>query len=131
MAEGRGRLEDSRRSAGTSGSGLVLFMWRWASSPYRIGGIMPSAKPLAWAMACASIKARRGEGPVVELGAGTGSITRALIEQGIVEQNLVLIEQDREMCRWLERRFPRAAVVRGEAAQIERILAQECAAQPR
>ena len=127
MAEGRGRLEDSRRSAGTSGSGLVLFMWRWASSPYRIGGIMPSAKPLAWAMACASIKARRGEGPVVELGAGTGSITRALIEQGIVEQNLVLIEQDREMCRWLERRFPRAAVVRGEAAQIERILAQECA----
>ena len=64
---------------------------------------------------------------MVELGAGTGNITRALIEQGIVEQNLVLIEQDREMCRWLERRFPRAAVVRGEAAQIERILAQECA----
>ena len=83
MAEERERLEDPRRCTGTRGSGLVLFMWRWASSPYRIGGIMPSAKPLAWAMACASIKARRGEGPVVELGAGTGSITRALIEQGV------------------------------------------------
>ena len=111
--------------ADTGWGGLTFFIWRWASSPYRMGGIMPSAKPLARAMARASMEARRGEGPVVELGAGTGSITQALIERGIGEQELMLIEQDREMCRWLKRRFPRAAVVRGEAAQIGVILARE------
>ena len=108
-------------------AGIAFFIWRWASSPYRIGGIMPSARPLARAMACASMEARRGEGPVVELGGGTGSITQALIERGIGEQELILIERDREMCRWLKRRFPRAAVVRGEAAQIDVILAREFA----
>ena len=113
--------------AGAGWGGLAFFIWRWASSPYRIGGIMPSAKPLARAMACASVEARRGEGPVVELGGGTGSITQALIERGIGEQELILIERDREMCRWLKRRFPRAAVVRGEAAQIGVILAREFA----
>ena len=113
--------------ADTGWAGLAFFIWRWASSPYRMGGVMPSAKPLARAMARASMEARRGEGPVVELGAGTGSITQALIERGIGEQELMLIEQDREMCRWLKRRFPRAAVVRGEAAQIGVILAREFA----
>ena len=108
-------------------AGIAFFIRRWASSPYRIGGIMPSARPLARAMACASMEARRGEGPVVELGGRTGSITQALIERGIGEQELILIERDREMCRWLKRRFPRAAVVRGEAAQIGVILAREFA----
>ena len=109
------------------GHGLALFVRRWASNPYRIGGILPSARPLARVMASAGMQARRGEGPVVELGAGTGTITRALIENGVGEGELVLIERDRQMCRWLKQRFPRAAVVRDEAARLGMILARECA----
>ena len=86
---------------------------------------MPSARPLARVMAGAGVQARRGEGPVVELGAGTGTITRALIENGVGERELVLIERDRQMCRWLKQRFPRAAVVRDEAARLGMILARE------
>lgn len=109
------------------GHGLALFMRRWASNPYRIGGILPSARPLARVMASAGMQARRGGGPVVELGAGTGTITRALIENGVGERELVLVERDRQMCRWLRQRFPRAAVVRDEAARLDVILARECA----
>ena len=83
-------------------AGIAFFIRRWASSPYRIGGIMPSARPLARAMACASMEARRGEGPVVELGGRTGSITQALIERGIGEQDVDSSSNGiREMCRWL------------------------------
>ena len=90
--------------AGIRGSGIGLFLKRWASNPRRIGAILPSAKPLARNMARASLEVRYGRGPVVELGPGTGSVTRALLASGIAEEKLVLIERDRELCRWLEHR---------------------------
>ena len=91
---------------------------------------MPSARPLARAMARASVEARCGKGPVVELGPGTGSITRALLESGIAEEELVLIERDGEMCRWLVRRFPHAEVVEGDATQIGAVLEERAAGTP-
>jgi len=112
------------------GNGLALFLKRWASNPRRIGAILPSAKPLARIMARASMEARSGRGPVVELGTGTGTITRALLEIGLEEGELVLIERDRELCRWLEHRFPRAEVIEGEAARIRAILDERAAGTP-
>jgi len=112
------------------GNGLALFLKRWASNPRRIGAILPSAKPLARLMAHASMEARCGTGPIVELGPGTGSITRALVEHGLAENELVLIERDRELCRWLARRFPRAGVIEGDAARIGAILDERAAGAP-
>ena len=112
------------------GNGVGLFVKRWATNPRRIGAILPSAKPLARIMARASMEARSGRGPVVELGTGTGTITRALLEIGLEEGELVLIERDRELCRWLEHRFPRAEVIEGEAARIRAILDERAAGTP-
>ena len=81
-------------------------------------------------MARASLEARCGRGPVVELGPGTGSVTRALLASGIAEEELVLIERDRELCRWLEHRFPGAVVIEGEAARIGAILGERAARAP-
>ena len=36
-------------------------------------------------------------GPILELGPGTGTFTRALLRQGISEKNLVLVEQSQEL----------------------------------
>ena len=95
-----------------------------------MGAITTSAKSLARAMARASVEARCGKGPVVELGPGTGSITRALLEHGIADEEFVLIERDQEMCGWLECRFPRANVVEGEAASIGAVVNERVAAAP-
>ena len=76
------------------------------------------------------MEARCGEGLVVELGPGTGGITRALLENATAEEELVLIERDREMRRWLERRFPHAEVFKGEAAQIGAILDERTTGAP-
>ena len=115
-------MRHRRVGAGPHGDGLGLFVKRWASNPRRIGAILPSAKTLARIMARESVQARCGRGPVVELGPGTGSITRALLENGIAEEELVLVERDRELCQWLEHRFPRAVVVEGEAANLRPML---------
>ena len=53
--------------------------------------------------------------PVVELGPGTGAITNALIEHGIDQKRLVLVEYDPGFCALLRDRYPHAKVVQGDA----------------
>lgn len=58
--------------------------------PLKMGAIWPSSPELAKAMA--DQVDPQIEGPIIELGSGTGSITKALIERGIDESRLILIE---------------------------------------
>ena len=54
-------------------------------------------------------------GPVVELGPGTGAITSALIEHGVDQKRLVLVEYNPGFCALLRDRYPHAKVVQGDA----------------
>jgi phosphatidylethanolamine/phosphatidyl-N-methylethanolamine N-methyltransferase len=62
-------------------------------------------------------------GPVVELGPGTGPVTEALVERGVAQERLVLVEYDAEFCALLARRYPRARVVQGDAYALTVTLA--------
>ncbi len=65
----------------------VRFIRSWIEEPLATGAVMPSGKPLARAMAkCVDPDM---EGPVIELGPGTGAVTAALVEQGIAPSRLV------------------------------------------
>jgi len=63
-------------------------------------------------------------GPEVELGAGTGAITRALLARGLVPQRLIAIEKDPALCRVLRLRFPEVSVLRGDVAELAALLAE-------
>ena len=67
---------------------LALFLSRWIRAPLRIGALAPSSKHLGREMARA-IDVRKPD-PVIELGGGTGRITRALLEAGRPHQVLPL-----------------------------------------
>ena len=58
----------------------------------------------------------------IELGPGTGSVTRALIAAGISEERLVLVERDRHLHAWLEGHFPKATVLHSDARRLDEIL---------
>lgn len=62
-------------------------------------------------------------GVVVELGGGTGSITRALLERGLTPARLVVVERDRTLAALLRTRFPGVKVIRGDAAALVELLA--------
>lgn len=98
----------------------VRFIRSWIEKPLAIGAVMPSSKPLARVMA--SYVDPASDGPVVELGPGTGAITEALVEHGIAESRLVLVEYDRTFCRLLRARYPAATVVQGDAYRLRRSL---------
>lgn len=67
-------------------------------------------------------EAASGHWPVLELGGGTGSITQALIESGIVPAQLAVIERNPVFYRLLVERFPLLRIVCGGAETIQRIL---------
>jgi phosphatidylethanolamine/phosphatidyl-N-methylethanolamine N-methyltransferase len=101
------------RSLGTLMADEVRFLKTWASRPLTIGAVSPSGRALARAMA-ARVEPS-WEGPVVELGPGTGAVTAALLERGVAPERLVAIEYDPDFADHLRDRFPGVTVVRGDA----------------
>jgi phosphatidylethanolamine/phosphatidyl-N-methylethanolamine N-methyltransferase len=91
----------------------VRFLRSWIEKPLHMGAVMPSGRVLARTMAqYVDIKST---GPVVELGPGTGAITNALIEHGVDQKRLVLVEYNPGFCALLRDRYPQATVVQADA----------------
>ena len=103
------------RSAGRFGDGF-RFVMSLTSTPRLTGAVAPSGRALARAMAEAA--GPPAEGLVVELGPGTGPVTRALIERGVDASRLVTVEFNPKFCRLLEGRFPGVRVVEGDAYDL-------------
>jgi phosphatidylethanolamine/phosphatidyl-N-methylethanolamine N-methyltransferase len=91
----------------------VRFLRSWIEKPLHVGAVMPSGRVLARTMA--QYVDIDSTGPVVELGPGTGAITNALIEHGIDQKRLVLVEYNPGFCALLRDRYPQARVVQGDA----------------
>src|SRR6201996_8369584 len=89
----------------------VRFLRSWIEKPLHMGAVMPSGRLLARTMA--QYVDVESSGPVVELGPGTGAITNALIEHGVDQKRLVLVEYNPGFCALLRDRYPRARGVRG------------------
>ena len=91
----------------------VRFLRSWIEKPLHMGAVMPSGKLLARTMA--QYVDVESKGPVIELGPGTGAITNALIEHGVDQKRLVLVEYNPGFCALLRDRYPQARVVQGDA----------------
>ncbi|HJX19298.1 MAG TPA: methyltransferase domain-containing protein [Acidiferrobacterales bacterium] len=102
-------------------AGNAHFIGAWFRNPLQTGALWPSGQALARAMARCVDPCQPG--PVVELGAGTGAITRELLARGLAPQRLVAIEKDPALCRVLRLRFPEVSVLRGDVAELVALLA--------
>jgi len=96
-------------------SDLLHFLRSRGANPEKVGAVMPSGDALA-RLITREIGARHA--PVIELGAGTGVFSRALIARGVDEGDLTLIESGPNFLKMLRERFPRAHVVKADAARI-------------
>ena len=112
--------QPGRRSGRLFGDETHFFRTLFGN-PRLTGAVAPSGRFLARAMARAVDP--RGEGLVVELGPGTGPVTRALIEHGVARERLVLVEYDGGFCRLLAQRFAPVRVVQGDAYDLPGALA--------
>jgi len=100
----------------------VRFLRSWIEKPLHMGAVMPSSKLLARTMA--QYVDVDSKGPVIELGPGTGAITNALIEHGVDQKRLVLVEYNPGFCALLRDRYPQAKVVQGDAYTLRTSLGE-------
>ena len=91
-----------------------VFFRSWLRDPFRVASVVPSSRWLAKLMATNIETGAR----VVELGAGTGSLTTAILDRGVRPEDLYLVEQHCEFVTVLKSRFPRSHVVEADAATL-------------
>ena len=102
--------------------GTLLFLGSLLRSPLEVGAVVPSSPQLSRLIAS---QVGIGNSHVLEVGAGTGSITDALLSLGLPANRLLVIERDPSLVAHLRRRFPNIRVRCGDAANAGSILCEE------
>ena len=91
------------------------FFRQWLKNPIGMAAISPSSPQLARQMMAELAEDTKR---VIELGGGTGVFTQALLEFGVDPVDLLVLELNEELHQHLQKRFPEAHVVCGDAREI-------------
>jgi phosphatidylethanolamine/phosphatidyl-N-methylethanolamine N-methyltransferase len=101
-----------------------LFFRRWMANPLQMGSVVPSGAAL-----CRHVAAHAHAGPdeaIIELGAGTGVVTRQLLRTAIPPERLLVVEIVPEMARHLRAGLPPATrVIEGDARRLPALIPTE------
>jgi len=101
-------------------SGRWLFFRRALAHPLQLGTPIPSSPALGRLIA--SHIGDRKRGLTVEIGGGTGVITRQLLAAGVPADRLLVLEIDPEMADYLRASLPEANVTTGDARDLAALL---------
>lgn len=100
----------------------LRFFQEWLRDPKSVAALAPSGRELARRMARAcGRKVQR----VVELGAGTGVITEALLERGVPREGILVLERNLKFWRYLRGRFPDLAIELADALELISVLCRD------
>ena len=115
-------MTDSASSAGSHDQvkNTGLFLRRWLANPLQMGSVIPSSPVLCRRIA--ALVERRDDEVVVELGAGTGVVSHALLAAGLPPERLVVVEIVPDMADHLRRALPGVNVILGDAFELARAL---------
>jgi phosphatidylethanolamine/phosphatidyl-N-methylethanolamine N-methyltransferase len=116
MARGTGL----RKSLATKFDDELRFFKGWIDKPKAVGSIVPTSSVTARRMA--SVIDPNSGLPVLEVGPGTGVITRAILARGIKPENLHAVEYSEDFVRHLKKHYPGVDVIQGDAFDLDKTL---------
>ncbi|SMD16994.1 phospholipid N-methyltransferase PmtA [Rhizobium sp. RU36D] len=99
----------------------IRFIKGMLNGPKTVGAIAPTSIYTARRMA--SVIDLTSDLPVLELGPGTGVITKAILERGVAPEKLVAIEYSADFHSRLVEDFPGVKFIHGDAFDLTRTLA--------
>jgi phosphatidylethanolamine/phosphatidyl-N-methylethanolamine N-methyltransferase len=91
------------------------FFRAWVANPLRVASVVPSSDSLSKVITC---EISTATGSVIELGPGTGVFTRALLKRGVLEEDIVLVENATEFVDRLRSQFPSALILEMDAEKL-------------
>ena len=98
----------------------IRFFKGWQRDKKGVGALLPTSSITARRMA--SVIDTSSGLPVLELGAGTGVITKAILERGVHPRNLVSLEYASHFYDLLRRRFPEVDIRNGDVFDLDTVL---------
>jgi phospholipid N-methyltransferase len=104
-----------RRLRGIPENGWTFFR-QWLKNPLTMAAVSPSSRELAQKMLR---ELPPGADKVIELGGGTGSVTRETLLHGIAPERLLVLELNQELHTHLAREFPQAHLACGDARDLK------------
>ncbi|QPC86124.1 methyltransferase domain-containing protein [Mesorhizobium sp. NBSH29] len=119
MAEGTGL----RKSLASKFDEELRFFKGWIDKPKAVGSIVPTSSVAARRMA--SVVDPDSGLPILEVGPGTGVITKAILARGIAPERLYAVEYSPEFVSHLRGRFPGVNVIQGDAFDLDASLGEK------
>lgn len=99
----------------------IRFFKTWIDKPRAIGAVLPTSAATAKRMA--SLINPQNNSPVLELGPGTGVITKAILARGVKPENLYSVEHTEAFLPQLRLQYPGVNFIHGDAFQLHDVLA--------
>ena len=101
----------------------LKFFKGWIDKPKTVGSIIPTSSITARKMA--SIVNTKSGLPVLEVGPGTGVITKAILRLGVKPENLYAVEFSHDFVLHLRRNYPGVNVIEGDAFDLDATLGKK------
>lgn len=98
----------------------LKFFKGWIDKPKAVGSIIPTSSVTAARMA--SVIDMRSGLPVLEVGPGTGVITKAILRRGVKPSQLYAVEYSHDFVSHLRRNYPDVNVIEGDGFNLDRTL---------
>ncbi|MBN9071974.1 MAG: methyltransferase domain-containing protein, partial [Rhizobiales bacterium] len=98
----------------------IRFFKGWMDGPKRVGSVVPTSNVTSRRMA--SVIDPSSGLPVLELGPGSGVITRAILARGVRPADLYSVEFSPDFVSHLREEFPEANIIEGDAFDLDATL---------
>ena len=98
----------------------IRFFKGWLSDVKAVGAILPTSSITARVMA--SVVDTTSGLPVLELGPGTGVITKAILERGVAPDQLYSVEYSKDFADHLKIEYPDVNIIQGDAFDLDTTL---------
>lgn len=98
----------------------ALFFRAWLRNPLSIASLVPSSPATGRAFTRLIDLDRPGD--ILELGSGTGAISRYLLSAGVPASRLIMVEREPEMANHLRDNFPDVRILQGDATALDGML---------
>lgn len=112
-----------RRSLAQRFDEELKFFKGWIDRPRAVGSIVPTSSFTARKMASV-IDGSSGR-PVLELGPGTGVITKAILATGIAPEQLTCVEYSADFVAHLRSSYPGVNIIQGDAFNLDETLSDK------
>lgn len=96
---------------------FAVFLGEMMRRPSQVVAIAPSSAATAKLM---TKGVEYTTGPIVEIGPGTGSFTKAILARGVAPERMTLLEVNERFCEALQAKFPGVTVLNQPAQDIEK-----------